>query len=108
MIFTMEGADKMQNFTDTDFSQDDRPSNEMHARTPSPAERSHGANAISSWFEYYETFRELCEEYEACNEALERLATAEANAAAIREYSELRLRLKSELQRHISEHRSIL
>jgi hypothetical protein len=54
--------------------------------------------------ERHETFRELCEEYEACTEALERLSHGEPDAAIVREYSALRLRLEGELLRYISEH----
>jgi hypothetical protein len=51
-----------------------------------------------------ETFRELCEEYEACTQAAERLAQTESNEALRKEYSALRLRLEGELLRYISEH----
>jgi hypothetical protein len=54
--------------------------------------------------EQHETFRELCEEYEACNEAAERLAHSDSDAAIREEYSALRLRLEGELLRYISEH----
>jgi hypothetical protein len=54
--------------------------------------------------ERHETFRELCEEYEACNEAAERFAQSGSDAALLEEYSALRLRLEGELLRYISEH----
>ena len=49
-----------------------------------------------------EPFRELCEEYEACTSVIERLTQSETNAALLREYSALRLRLEGELLRCIS------
>lgn len=52
-----------------------------------------------------ETFRELCEEYEACTKAAERLEGATAADDRLRkEYSALRLRLEAELLRYIAEH----
>jgi hypothetical protein len=49
-----------------------------------------------------ESFRELCEEYEACTSVIQRLAHSEADAALLSEYSALRLRLEGELLRCIS------
>jgi hypothetical protein len=49
-----------------------------------------------------DVFRELCEEYEVCTDALERLAQSDTNAALLTEYSALRLRLEGELLRCIS------
>lgn len=54
--------------------------------------------------ERHETFRELCEEYEACTEVVERLAQCEDDDAIAKEYSALCLRLEGELLRYISEH----
>jgi hypothetical protein len=54
--------------------------------------------------ERHETFNELCEEYEACNEAAERFARSGSDAALLEEYNALRLRLEGELLRYISEH----
>jgi hypothetical protein len=51
----------------------------------------------------HETFRELCEEYEACSEAAERLEHSGGDDAIRKEYSALRLRLEGELLRYISE-----
>jgi hypothetical protein len=51
----------------------------------------------------HETFRDLCEEYEACTEAAERLEHSGADDAIRKEYSALRLRLEGELLRYISE-----
>ena len=51
-----------------------------------------------------EAFRELCEEYEACTEAIERLANSEANDGLLTEYSTLRLRLEGDLLRCIAVH----
>jgi hypothetical protein len=47
-------------------------------------------------------FRELCEEYQACTDVIERLAHSESNAALLTEYSALRLRLEGELLRCIA------
>lgn len=52
----------------------------------------------------HETFRELCEEYEACTEAAERYSHPGADEALRREYNALRLRLEAELLRYISDH----
>ena len=52
-------------------------------------------------------FRELCEEYAACTEVIERLARSQADAALRTEYSALRLRLEGELLRCFSEHWSV-
>lgn len=54
--------------------------------------------------ERHETFRELCEEYEACTEVIERLTHCETDEAIAKEYAALRLRLEGELLRYISEH----
>ncbi len=56
--------------------------------------------------EKHETFHELCEEYEACTEVVERLTHCAADDAIAKEYSALRLRLEGELLRYLSEHRS--
>lgn len=49
-------------------------------------------------------FRELCEEYAACAEVLQRLNTAASDEAMRSEYTALSLRLEGELLRYISEH----
>lgn len=54
--------------------------------------------------ERHETFRDLCEEYEACTEVIERLTDCEGDDAIIKEYSALRLRLEGELLRYICGH----
>lgn len=51
-----------------------------------------------------EAFRELCEEYEACTEAIERLEPSAASAGLLTEYLALRLRLEGELLRCVSAH----
>ncbi|HKE92679.1 MAG TPA: hypothetical protein VKB34_00120, partial [Povalibacter sp.] len=51
-----------------------------------------------------EAFRDLCEEYEACTEACERLERSQPEDALYREYVALRLRLESELLRYLEEH----
>jgi hypothetical protein len=52
----------------------------------------------------HEAFRDLCEEYEVCTEACERLERSRSDEALRKEYSALRLRLESELLRYIEEH----
>ena len=53
-----------------------------------------------------EAFRELCEEYEACSQAAERLETSRLDQDPLRrEYNALRLRLEGELLRYLQEHR---
>ena len=51
-----------------------------------------------------EAFRELCEEYAACTQVLERLSDEPSDEAMRREYSALRLRVEGELLRYISDH----
>jgi hypothetical protein len=55
--------------------------------------------------EQNEAFCELCEEYEACTEAEERLERHRSDEAMLREYRALRLRLEGELLRYISQQR---
>jgi hypothetical protein len=52
----------------------------------------------------HETFRDLCEEYEVCSEAAERLEREQRDAPLREEYGALRLRLEGELLRYIEEH----
>jgi hypothetical protein len=55
-------------------------------------------------FERDEGFRELCEEYEACTTAADRLeASAPRQEQLRREYAALRLRLEGELLRYLQE-----
>ena len=54
----------------------------------------------------HETFRDLCEEYQACSATCERLERTGSDEALRREYSALRLRLESELLRYIEENTS--
>jgi hypothetical protein len=53
-----------------------------------------------------EAFRELCEEYEACTEAIERLELSATSAGLLGGYLALRLRLEGELLRSVSAHYS--
>ena len=53
-----------------------------------------------------ETFRELCEEYEVCTAAVERLARPVSDETMLREYAALQLRLEGELLRYLSQHGS--
>jgi hypothetical protein len=56
-------------------------------------------------FEQDDAFRELSEEYQVCCEAAVRLEGAGlGNAALLKEYGVLRLRLEGELLRYLSEH----
>jgi len=50
-------------------------------------------------FEVDDVFRELCEDYEACTHALSRKPLG----GLYREYQALRLRLETELLRHLDE-----
>jgi len=52
----------------------------------------------------HEAFRDMCEEYEACTAACERLERSRSDEALRKEYSALRLRLETELLRYIEEH----
>jgi hypothetical protein len=49
---------------------------------------------VAGLFAQDDVFRELCEDYEACSQAL---ARQESNEALKREYAALRLRLETEL-----------
>ena len=51
-------------------------------------------------------FRELCEEYAACTEVVERLRDSGSDEAMLREYSALSLRIEGELLGYLVEHRS--
>ena len=55
---------------------------------------------VASLFESDPIFRELCEDYEACTLALDRRVSGDALRS---EYAELRLRLETELLRHLHE-----
>jgi hypothetical protein len=56
--------------------------------------------------EQEDSFRELCEEYWACSQALERLERPSAESGLRTEYGALRLRLEGELLRYIAEQSS--
>jgi hypothetical protein len=56
--------------------------------------------------EKQDSFRELCEEYWACNEVLTRLERPGAEESLRTEYGALRLRLEGELLRYIAEQSS--
>jgi hypothetical protein len=52
-----------------------------------------------------EAFRELCEDYETCTQAAERLEGSRLDQDPLRrEYAALRLRLEGELLRYFQEH----
>lgn len=51
-----------------------------------------------------EAFRELCEEYEVCSRAAERLDSSQLEEQPLRrEYAALRLRLEGELLRYLEQ-----
>ena len=56
--------------------------------------------------EKQDSFRELCEEYWACNQVLTRLERPDAEENLRAEYGALRLRLEGELLRYIAEQSS--
>jgi len=56
--------------------------------------------------EKQDSFRELCEEYWACSQVLERLERPDAEESLRSEYGALRLRLEGELLRYIAEQSS--
>ena len=60
----------------------------------------HLRERVACLFESEEIFRELCEDYETCAEALDRQP---ASDGLRREYSALRLRLETELLRYLRE-----
>ena len=60
----------------------------------------HLRERVACLFERDDVFRELCEDYEACFLAL---ARQESNKELRREYAALRLRLETELLRHLEE-----
>jgi hypothetical protein len=56
-------------------------------------------------FERDESFRDLCEDYEACAKTVARLESCRSTSEAIRsEYAALLLRLERELLRYLEEH----
>jgi hypothetical protein len=77
--------------------------NEIHValravtvRFPNVRERAREA------FEHDESFREMCEEYQACAETVTRLQSAGASSDAVRlEYAALLFRLEGELLRYL-------
>jgi len=60
----------------------------------------HLRERVACLFERHEIFRELCEDYETCAEALARQPASEGLR---REYSALQLRLETELLRYLHE-----
>ena len=57
-------------------------------------------------FERDPEFRDLCDEYQMCNDTAARMGSAAEPGEAFRnEYLALRLRLEAELLRYLSEHR---
>ncbi len=56
-------------------------------------------------FERDDVFRDLCDEYRACDETAKHLERARGSRAKLRwEYGALRLRLEGELLRYLAEH----
>src|SRR5262245_33054585 len=65
-----------------------------------PNVRERAANA----FEHDESFRELCEEYQACTETVARLSSSTSSSEAVRkEYAALLFRLEGELLRYLQD-----
>jgi hypothetical protein len=60
----------------------------------------HLRDRVACLFGREQLFRELCEDYESCSEALERQTASEGLR---REYGVLRLRLETELLRFLNE-----
>jgi hypothetical protein len=60
----------------------------------------HLRERVTCLFERDDVFRELCEDYETCADALDRQPASEGLR---REYSALRLRLETELLRYLHE-----
>ena len=48
-----------------------------------------------------EAFRELCDEYEACNNTIEKLEQSDSDQPMLREFKALSLRLEGELLRYL-------
>jgi hypothetical protein len=64
----------------------------------------HLRDRVACLFDSDEVFRELCEDYEACVGAITRLESeALANEPLKTEYAALRLRLETEMLRHLHE-----
>ncbi len=62
------------------------------------------AGQVRSRFEHDELFRELCQDYETCLQALQRLGLDETERKPLRkEYAALRLRLETELLGYLQE-----
>lgn len=60
---------------------------------------------IVELFERDETFRELCQDYEACAGTAARLEACDSSSSDMRhEYAALRLRLERELLQYLEEH----
>ena len=55
-------------------------------------------------FQNDEVFRDLCDEYQMCDETLMRFETRSGSESLRREYVALRLRLEGELLRYFSGH----
>jgi hypothetical protein len=55
-------------------------------------------------FECDDSFRDLCEDYEACATTMARLESGEGSAEMRNEYGALLLRLERELLRYLEEH----
>ena len=66
----------------------------------------HVQTEAQNLFDRNEAFRELCEEYEACAEALERFEASRPAQDPMRlEYAALRLRLEGEVLWYLQAHR---
>jgi len=66
---------------------------------------THMRDRVTHLFEHEESFRDLCEDYEACIAAAARLESPSmASNALHNEYVALQLRLERELLRYLEEH----
>ena len=76
----------------------------MHPALKVVCARLTGIRDDAEWlFARDDAFRELCEEYEACTAATDRLATG-GQESLRNEYKTLLLRLEGELLRYVAEH----
>ena len=82
------------------------PRQPMHEALKALSERlPHVREQVVRLFESDEVFRELCEEYQCCIEAVVHMKGAKsANESLQREYTALGLRLEGELLRYLTEH----
>jgi hypothetical protein len=78
----------------------------MHEALKVLSERlPHVQAEVTRLFESDDVFRELCEEYQSCIDAVAHMQSSKAASESLqREYAALRLRLEGELLRYLTEH----